>query len=228
MEQYMKIKEFAKLTGVSVRTLQYYDEVNVLAPAYINEHGHRFYDSGSFDRMFVIRSLKSMGMGLSDIHQYLSHSGFDIGHFITEEKRRIETAITDLQLRLMRVSELEQRINAKQEITASILPLFTTVVSTGDSETRQPGPFNLKLWNQFIRDLNYCAEHQLPSTDKRAIRCVEYWNKHIIEANQVSEKMVQDAEQYYQHHSDSSYGMTKDNYNYLSKMVREYHLKNEG
>lgn len=54
MQEYIKIKELSELTGVSVRTLQYYDEINLLRPAYTNEYGHRFYDSNSFSKMFVI------------------------------------------------------------------------------------------------------------------------------------------------------------------------------
>ena len=39
MDQYLKTKAFSKLTGVSVRALQYYDEIGLLKPAYINEYG---------------------------------------------------------------------------------------------------------------------------------------------------------------------------------------------
>lgn len=111
MEQYIKIKELSELTGVSVRTLQYYDEINLLTPAYINEYGHRFYDAESFSKIFVIISLKNMGMTLSDINRYINNNDFDIRLFIKEEQRRMETAITDLQLRLMRLSILEERIS---------------------------------------------------------------------------------------------------------------------
>ena len=59
MEQNIKIKAFAELTGVSVRTIQYYDEINLLKPSYKNKYGHRFYDSTSFSKIFVIISLKN-------------------------------------------------------------------------------------------------------------------------------------------------------------------------
>ncbi|WP_156036777.1 MerR family DNA-binding transcriptional regulator [Ruminococcus sp. HUN007] len=40
-----QIKEFAKLTDVSVRTLHYYDETGLLKPAFVDEqNGYRFYD----------------------------------------------------------------------------------------------------------------------------------------------------------------------------------------
>lgn len=124
MEKYIKTKEFAELTGVSVRTLQYYDDIKVLTPAYVNEQGHRFYDSDSFSSMFVILSLKNMGMTLSDIQQYLNNDSFDVRLFIREEKDRIQTVLSDLQLRFMRLSVLEEKVSEGQDVTPYILPLF--------------------------------------------------------------------------------------------------------
>ena len=44
----MQINEFAKLAGVSVRTLHYYDEIGLLKPAFVDEqNGYRFYDENS-------------------------------------------------------------------------------------------------------------------------------------------------------------------------------------
>ena len=41
----LQIKEFAELTGVSERTLHYYDEIGLLKPRYVDEqNGYRFYD----------------------------------------------------------------------------------------------------------------------------------------------------------------------------------------
>lgn len=84
----IKIKEFSELTNVSVRTLQYYDEINLLKPAYTNEQGHRFYNSNSFSRMFVILSLKNLGMNLNEIQHYIDDNQFDIQVFIEEEKKK--------------------------------------------------------------------------------------------------------------------------------------------
>ena len=48
----MRIKEFAHFTGVSIRTLHYYDEIGLLKPAVVDEQtGYRFYDEQSLERM---------------------------------------------------------------------------------------------------------------------------------------------------------------------------------
>ena len=48
----MQVKEFAELTGVSVRTLHYYDEIGLLKPSEVDaQTGYRFYDEKSLERM---------------------------------------------------------------------------------------------------------------------------------------------------------------------------------
>ena len=48
----MQIKEFAAFTGVSVRTLHYYDEIGLLIPARVDKStGYRYYDEHSLLRM---------------------------------------------------------------------------------------------------------------------------------------------------------------------------------
>lgn len=228
MEQYIKIKELSQLTGVSVRTLQYYDEINLLTPAYINEYGHRFYDSNSFSKIFVIISLKNMGMSLNNINQYVNNIDFDIRLFIKEEKRRIETAITDLQLRLMRLSSLDEQVCEKQDITPYILPFFSQITNdTRISKLQienltQKKETNLKGWNEFIKDLNFCLEHKLSSKDKKTIKCLEYWKENILEANQVSDDTIKFAEEFYQRNSTNTFGITEDNYKYLVGLINEY------
>lgn len=232
MEQYIKIKELSELTGVSVRTLQYYDEINLLNPAYTNEYGHRFYDSNSFSKMFIIISLKNMGMSLNNINQYVNNNDFDIRLFIKEEKRRIEAAITDLQLRLMRLSRLEEQIDEKKDITPYILPFFSQLTNNTSISKLQIEnliqnqdknfTFNIKGWNEFIKDLNFCLENRLSSKDKKTIKCIKYWKKYILEANRVSDEMIKFAEEYYQENLTNTFGITEENYKYLVEMINEY------
>lgn len=232
MEQYIKVKAFAELTGVSVRTLQYYDEIGLLKPAYINEHGHRFYDAGSFSKIFVVISLKNMGMSLNDIHQYVNNNSFDIRVFIEAEKRRVETEIMNLQLRLIRLSRLNEQIMENQEVTPDLLPLFSQIVSDTtvshsqiDNLIKNAGKkldFNIKDWNTFIKNLNYCFKNKLSVKDKKAIQCIRYWKESVLEANQVHDDMVKFAEEYYRRNPSNAYGITEVTYKYLMNLINEY------
>ena len=47
----MTVNEVSRLTGVSVRTLQYYDRIGLLKPAAYTDAGYRLYDKSSLERM---------------------------------------------------------------------------------------------------------------------------------------------------------------------------------
>lgn len=71
------IKELGKLAGVSTRTLRYYDEVNLLKPAYINSSGYRMYEEAEVDRLQQILFFKTLGFKLDVIKEQMNNDSFD-------------------------------------------------------------------------------------------------------------------------------------------------------
>lgn len=47
----LSIGETSKLTGISVRTLHYYDEINLLKPSEVTESGYRYYDDNALEKL---------------------------------------------------------------------------------------------------------------------------------------------------------------------------------
>lgn len=83
----MHIKEFANLTGVSVRTLHYYDEIGLLKPAYFNEqNGYRGYDEKSLERMIEILFYRELDFPLKSILCILSSPDYDKAQAIRKQK----------------------------------------------------------------------------------------------------------------------------------------------
>ena len=84
----MQIKEFAELTGVSVRTLHYYDEIGLLKPCYVDEHtGYRFYDKNSLLRMQEILFYRELDFPLKSIGEILSSESYDKKKALSEQKK---------------------------------------------------------------------------------------------------------------------------------------------
>ena len=74
----MQIKEFAEFTGVSVRTLHYYDEIGLLRPADVDRYtGYRFYDEQSLLRMQEILFYRELDFSLKSIGKILSSPDYD-------------------------------------------------------------------------------------------------------------------------------------------------------
>lgn len=73
----MTVNEVSKLTGVSVRTLQYYDKIGLLMPATYTESGYRMYDDACMERLQHILLFKELQFPLKEIKAILDSSDFD-------------------------------------------------------------------------------------------------------------------------------------------------------
>jgi DNA-binding transcriptional MerR regulator len=85
----------ARLSGVSPRTIRFYDEAGLLTPARVLENGYRAYGPAEVDRLQEILILRALGMKLSRIAEVLSDPGFDRGaalqnHLIELRDRRAQ------------------------------------------------------------------------------------------------------------------------------------------
>lgn len=111
----LQIKEFAELTGVSVRTLHYYDEIGLLKPCYVDEqNGYRFYDEASLERMQEILFYRELDFPLKSIVEILASPNYDKQKALAEQRR----LLTIKKNRLERlIAALEQA--EKGEITMS-------------------------------------------------------------------------------------------------------------
>src|SRR5699024_8201408 len=68
------IGQLSKKTGVTVRTLDYYDEINLLKPSSTTEGGHRLYNEDDVLRLQQVLALKYMGFSLEQIKEKLDES----------------------------------------------------------------------------------------------------------------------------------------------------------
>lgn len=65
------VKEVSRLSGVSVRTLHYYDGIDLLKPSYVGENGYRYYDEQQLLRLQQIMFYREMDMPLKQIREAL-------------------------------------------------------------------------------------------------------------------------------------------------------------
>lgn len=99
----LQIKDFAELTGVSVRTLHYYDEIGLLKPSEVDDcSGYRYYDSSCLDRMREILFYRELEFSLKSIAQILSSPDFDKEQALRKQR----------QLLVLKKNRLEKLIAA--------------------------------------------------------------------------------------------------------------------
>src|ERR1700745_831125 len=71
------IKQVAAMSGVSVRTLHFYDETGLLPPAYRGGNGYRFYEEPQLLTLQQILFYRELGLELKQIEQILSQPDFE-------------------------------------------------------------------------------------------------------------------------------------------------------
>ena len=83
------VKEVSDLTGISIRTLRYYDEIGLLRPAKVTEAGYRLYDRRSLEKLQEIMFCRELDLPLGDIKKMLEAPGYDRKKLLAEQKERL-------------------------------------------------------------------------------------------------------------------------------------------
>ncbi len=104
-ETALRVGALAQRTGLSVRTLHYYDEIGLLTPAQRSAAGYRLYTPGDVARLQQIKSLRQLGFGLEAIQQCLTQPAYT-------PWRVVQLHIVQVQAKIMLLQQLEQRLNA--------------------------------------------------------------------------------------------------------------------
>lgn len=72
MKPHWKVGEIAKLTGLTIRTLRFYDQIGLFSPSDQTDSGHRLYTESDISRLHQILSLKELGLALEEIKSLLA------------------------------------------------------------------------------------------------------------------------------------------------------------
>lgn len=95
------VNEVSKLTGISVRTLHYYDQIGLLKPSQVTEAGYRLYDDETLEKLQQIMLYRELEFPLKDIRDIMESSDFDRNQalrqqieMLTLKKEHLENLIT--------------------------------------------------------------------------------------------------------------------------------------
>lgn len=84
------VKEVSELTGISVRTLQYYDQIGLLPPAVRTQAGYRLYDDTALERLQQILLYRELAFPLADIKRILDAPDFDRNTALRQQIEMLE------------------------------------------------------------------------------------------------------------------------------------------
>ena len=99
------IRELAQLSGLSTRTLRWYDEIGLLKPARVAESGYRYYGPAQVDRLQHILTYRALGLQLARIRECLDDPSFDRLAALRQHRKELQDRKARLELLIQSVEE---------------------------------------------------------------------------------------------------------------------------
>lgn len=125
-ERRYKPGEIAERTGVTVRTLRYYDEIGLLKPAERARSGYRLYGPEQLERLQQILSLKHLGLELEEIGECLKDpEAYSLENILYRQLKRLRIEIERQKQLYRRLETLAEHLDRSEK--PSIDELFKTL-----------------------------------------------------------------------------------------------------
>ena len=104
--------EIAKLCGVSVRTVQYYDSRNILVPSELSEGGRRLYSEDDLKRMRIICFLREAGLPINSISELFAeeHPEKVISILLDQQEQTLREELEEQQKKLSIVETIKREL----------------------------------------------------------------------------------------------------------------------
>jgi DNA-binding transcriptional MerR regulator len=111
------VKELAKISGVSVRTLHWYDEIGLLKPFSKGANNYRYYEEQQLLRLQQILFFKELGFALNDIQRLLSQNDFDNIRALNAHRKILEDEIVRKNDLITTIDKTIQHLRGKEAMT---------------------------------------------------------------------------------------------------------------
>lgn len=174
------ISKLARLSGVSARTLRYYDEIGLLAPKRVTAAGYRVYGQNEVDLLQQILFYRELELSLDEIKQVIYSEGFDIeaalqSHLLqlTQQKKRLEGLISTVEASLQ-ATKGEKKMTDSEKFAVFKQELIQKNEEQYGKETRQ----------------NYGEETVAAANAKMANMSQEQWQKFEALGQELNQKLA--------------------------------------
>ena len=106
-EKLFQAREFAKLSGVTVRALHHYDRLGLVKPSRHTRAGYRLYSESDVARLEQIVALKFIGLSLKQIKEVLSRRSVGLASTLRQQRQAIEEKRNRLELAIKAIQRAE-------------------------------------------------------------------------------------------------------------------------
>ncbi|GIN73734.1 MerR family transcriptional regulator [Bacillus sp. J14TS2] len=161
MKEYWKVGELAALTGLTIRTLRYYDQIDLFSPSQYTESGHRLYTEADLSKLQQILALKQIGLPLEEIKSVMDNNEQGFAANI------IETQIT----RIKRDIQVQQ--NLLYELESALKTIRSKKIMSVDEVTKLLGAMKLYQEKYFTKEQLDMMKNYYDQYDEASLKKTE-------------------------------------------------------
>ena len=148
------IKQLAHLSGVSTRTLRFYDETGLLKPAYVGENQYRYYEEEQLLLLQQILFYRELDFPLDDIQQILSSDAFDKISSLQSHKVMLQEKLKNIHSMLKTIDNTLRHVRG--EVTMQVDEFFDPI--------RLRDPKIQKEYNNYLVDHGILTQDELDAS----------------------------------------------------------------
>jgi DNA-binding transcriptional MerR regulator len=126
------VREFARLTRVTVRTLHYYDQIGLLRPSFERPNGYRVYTDADLLKLQQIVTLKFMGFSLDEIRRLLESRGYEAVKSLKVQAAAVRDEIVRLREASRAIDQVLARLEKDGRIHKEKLVKIMEVIQMGE------------------------------------------------------------------------------------------------
>ncbi len=129
---YLKIGDISKLTNTPIKTLRYYDKIDLIKPGYVDvETNFRYYSHSHILALNIIKKLKLEGFTLKEIKELISNTNFE--NFI----KLYKTKIKNIDNEISNLQKVKSRLNSRLDLLLNTRNIKDSINKNIIIETKQ-------------------------------------------------------------------------------------------
>ena len=123
----MNISEAAKLSGLSTKTIRYYEDIGLVAPAQRGENGYRNYTQADINVFQFLQHAREVGFGLKEckhllnLYQDPKRQSVEVKTLVLEKVREIDLKIKDLKAMKLTLKGLASQCAGDEQSDCAII-----------------------------------------------------------------------------------------------------------
>ena len=187
----MKISELAQATGISARTLRWYESKGLLIPSSRSDAGHRQYNQQALQRLQMILSLKALGLSLSEIGALLNQSEVSLVSVIDQHREQVAQNLQHYQALFDKLTVISEHLHCNDNMTdidfletIKVTHMFEKYHSDeqlqqlkgrAESIGREEIVRVQNRWPQLIAEMRACMQQGLSPDDDQVQKLAQEW-----------------------------------------------------